>query len=152
MDDYTDIPYDDVPELQLPPANRKADLVISGFEEGLTKGDPELGKPQRRMITCEIEFGDGSGAEFELIRHWLVFPNADEIEEAKQDKELARTVNMMIRGVKRFCSLFGIDPRELPDALQGAKARGTVGHSPNEKDPGNPFVRVTLPRMPRIRE
>lgn len=149
MSDYTDVPYDDYQELQLPPPGKKADLTIVGIEEGYSKGDPEQGKPQRPMITCEIEFQDGSGNEYETIRHWLVFPNADEVEEAKENPDVRRSVGMMTRNLKRFYHMFGLKPSDIPEGLIGATGRGSVTHQPNPQDQLNPFVRLAVPRLPK---
>ena len=137
-----DVPWGDAPEEQLP-VQGQHELRIVGKEVGCTKG--RNNKPIRRMITVTViveEPGD-----WQPIMHWLVFPNADEWD----DPESARTAKMMVRNVRRFLRLFGIDEREFSgedaaELLDGATATGVVFHEHND-DSGETNARLRLPRV-----
>lgn len=114
------MPFDDTPEDRLAPEGER-ELQIQEVEWGLSKGDPEAGKPQRRMATITIAVMDIPNCS--PIRHWLVLPNDDEYEEAKVDPKAKQRVDMMVRQTRRFLKAFNVnygpkgwDPEELPMA------------------------------------
>jgi len=135
------VPWDDAPEEQLP-SQGQHELRIIGKEVGQTSG--RGGKPIRRMITVTIAVEEPG--DWQPITHWLVFPNADEWD----DPESVRTAKMMVRNVRRFLRLFGIDEREFTgedaaDLLDGATAVGVVQHD-HQDGSGETYARLRLPR------
>jgi hypothetical protein len=142
MSEY-EVPWGDAPEEELPPEGEH-DLRIVGHEEKSTKGnpDPDNYKPIRRMVQVNIRV---EGPEdYQGVQHFLTFPNKDEWE--TDDQEELRTPKMMLRSVRRFLRLFGIDETTFqPDDLDGATGRGTIRHEYNEDD-GETYPRLRLPR------
>jgi hypothetical protein len=141
--EYGQVPWDDAPEEALPPEGEH-DLRIMGHEETTTKGndDPENFKPVRRMIRVSIRV---EGPEdYQGVQHYLVFPNKDEWD--AEDPDDLRTPKMMLRNVRRFLRIFGIDETTFqPEDLDGSTGRGVVGHRYNE-DNGETYPELRLPR------
>ena len=109
-----------------------------------SKGDPELGKPQRDMLYVLIA-AEGP-VDYAPISHYLVFPNTDELDsDASEDTK--RTARLLLRNIKRFLAVFQVDfgPTGFDDDdLDGAMGSCLITH---EDYNGEPQARLKLPRI-----
>lgn len=137
---FMEAPLADAPEEKLPPEGTY-DLRIASKKVGMNKAET------RKQISCFIVI-EGAEEDYMGINHYLTFPNEDDWREEK-DK-----AKRMLRGVNRFLHMFSVPntPNGFdPDDLDGATARGRVGHRVGKDEDGNEtsdiFPTLVLPRI-----
>lgn len=143
--DLLDADFDLAPEEQMP-KERVYPLHIRSVEPGVTEKEPA-----RRKLSCsiDIEETDEEGHSYQGIFHVLVFPNKDEIE--SDDRKERETAKMMLRNVRRFAHVFGVevgggkfDPNALVDA------RGKCAVYQRVRDDNKEIVPAL--KLPRVRD
>jgi len=131
---------DEVQELELAPEGE--------YSLSITDAEYYTNDSGRGVIRCRIEFEDHDN--FSGFNHWVALPD-NELDNPDNDDKGQEKMTRMMRGVKRFLHLWGVEPGADgfdPADLNGASAMANVGQTTNDET-GDVFNDL---RVPRIRD
>jgi hypothetical protein len=147
---FIEAPFGDTPEEVRAPEGMY-DLRIFNKETGLKSKPSEHSEGGRDMVRCDIAIEDNSGTDYAPMSHWLVFPLGDPragTGDWEQNANGQVPAKQMIRGIKRFLAVFGIEFGATgfeEEDLDGAVGRCLIRQQTGDDD--EIYNRLRLPRL-----